>query len=272
MEIRDLLVHLDGHETSDKRFRLAVELAARHGSRLTGVFAVIDRDIGAARTPSHDMAQRLERIRREFVEKTVSAGVQSRWISALSASEREVAKAVLAWASSSDVAIVGQENPSGRIADLPRDLPEFVILHAGRPVLVVPFACRCETIGERILVAFNGEREATRALNDAIPFLKKAGEIRIALVNPHDLREGEHDVTERDVVDHLSCHDIDAKIERLNVENVSVMDMLLARVAEEGKDMLVMGAYGHLSFPRLLRGSATRHILEHMTVPTLLSH
>ena len=34
---------------------------------------------------------------------------------------------------------------------------------------------------------------------------------------------------------------------------------------------LVMGAYGHYGLTRL-RGSATRHMLRHMTMPILLSH
>jgi len=50
------------------------------------------------------------------------------------------------------------------------------------------------------------------------------------------------------------------------------MDMLLNRVADLGCDLLVMGAYGNYGFPYLNRGGGTRHILQHMTVPVLLSH
>jgi nucleotide-binding universal stress UspA family protein len=50
------------------------------------------------------------------------------------------------------------------------------------------------------------------------------------------------------------------------------MDVLLARLAEESLDMLVMGAHGQYGFPHLFKGSSTRHILEHMTVPVLMSH
>lgn len=264
LELKNLVVHLDAHTASEKRMNLAIDLAARHGARLTGLFSVVDRRASAG----DDM----EVARSAFLAKAEAAGVNGRWVSGLSVSDREVADTVRAWAAASDMAIIGQENVANRSGDLPRDLPEYVILNAGRPILVVPFADNHETLGERILVAFNGGRESTRALNDAIPFLKRAKETRVALVNSKNLREGEHGFTENDVVDHLSCHGIGVILERLDVENVSVMDMLLSRVAEEGKDMLVMGAYGHMSFPRLLRGSATRHILEHMTVPTLMSH
>jgi nucleotide-binding universal stress UspA family protein len=39
-----------------------------------------------------------------------------------------------------------------------------------------------------------------------------------------------------------------------------------------GADLLVMGAYGHSRMRELVFGGVTRHIVRHMTVPTLLSH
>jgi nucleotide-binding universal stress UspA family protein len=36
--------------------------------------------------------------------------------------------------------------------------------------------------------------------------------------------------------------------------------------------MLVMGAYGHSRMREIILGGATRTILEHMTVPVLMSH
>jgi len=70
----------------------------------------------------------------------------------------------------------------------------------------------------------------------------------------------------------LGVHGIGVKIERFNVDGIGIMDVLLARLAEESLDMLVMGAHGQYGFPHLFKGSSTRHILEHMTVPVLMSH
>ena len=39
-----------------------------------------------------------------------------------------------------------------------------------------------------------------------------------------------------------------------------------------GADLLVMGAYGHARLREMVLGGATRHILQHMTVPVLMSH
>ena len=41
----------------------------------------------------------------------------------------------------------------------------------GRPVLVVPYAGAFETVGRCVLIAWDGTREAIRAMNDAMPVL-----------------------------------------------------------------------------------------------------
>ncbi len=53
---------------------------------------------------------------------------------------------------------------------------------------------------------------------------------------------------------------------------LSGVDTLLGAVAEYGADMVVMGAYGHNRLREFVFGGATRHMLRHMRVPTLMSH
>ena len=48
--------------------------------------------------------------------------------------------------------------------------------------------------------------------------------------------------------------------------------MILTELAEGGYDLLVMGGYGHSRVREVVLGGVTRHMLEHMTVPVLLSH
>jgi hypothetical protein len=57
---------------------------------------------------------------------------------------------------------------------VPADLVEQVLLHGGRPVLVVPSAGQYRDVSRRVLVAWNSSREAARALNDAIPLMRNA--------------------------------------------------------------------------------------------------
>ena len=63
-----------------------------------------------------------------------------------------------------------------------------------------------------------------------------------------------------------------AEIKHVNASQVSVGNAVLNAVTDEGCDMIVMGAYGHSRVRELAFGGVTRDVLEHMTVPTLLSH
>lgn len=58
----------------------------------------------------------------------------------------------------------------------------------------------------------------------------------------------------------------------LKAEDIDVGNMLLSRIADEDADLLVMGAYGRSRLREIVLGGATRHILDHMTVPVLMSH
>jgi nucleotide-binding universal stress UspA family protein len=54
--------------------------------------------------------------------------------------------------------------------------------------------------------------------------------------------------------------------------DIGVGDVLLSSAADAGADLIVMGAYGHSRVREMVLGGATRHLLQHMTVPVLMSH
>ena len=54
--------------------------------------------------------------------------------------------------------------------------------------------------------------------------------------------------------------------------NIDIGNALLSRMADYGTDLLVMGGYGHSRFRETMLGGVTKTILEHMTVPVLMSH
>ena len=71
---------------------------------------------------------------------------------------------------------------------------------------------------------------------------------------------------------YLARHGVTAEIKHVVAKEVSVGDAVLNAVTDEGCDLIVMGAYGHSRVRELAFGGVTRNVLEHMTVPTLLSH
>ena len=53
---------------------------------------------------------------------------------------------------------------------------------------------------------------------------------------------------------------------------IPVGELLLSRAADRRADMIVMGAYGHSRVREYILGGITRTVLQHMTLPVLISH
>ena len=70
----------------------------------------------------------------------------------------------------------------------------------------------------------------------------------------------------------LARHGIKPNIRTSIAPDISVGDEILSRLSDLDADLLVMGAYGHSRMRELAFGGVTRHIVRHMTVPTLFSH
>ena len=170
-----------------------------------------------------------------------------------------------------DLVVMGQFEPKSKF--VPEELVEHVILHCGRPVLVIPHTGSFPVVGERIAVAWNAGKEAVRALNDAKSLMAEAKAVTIlSLRGPSDdgaAAMGE--VPHVDIIDHLTACGITATAERLAGEHIGKMDMLLSRLCDLGADLVVMGAHGHYGLS-LKRGTGTRYVLAHMTVPVLMSN
>jgi nucleotide-binding universal stress UspA family protein len=54
--------------------------------------------------------------------------------------------------------------------------------------------------------------------------------------------------------------------------SLAVSDILLSRAADLAVDLIVSGGYHHSPLREALVGGVSRELLEHMTVPVLMSH
>ena len=141
---------------------------------------------------------------------------------------------------------------------------------SGRPILVIPYIGRFATVGSRILVGWNNSREATRAVNDAMPLLAKA--ISVTVLEASARNSATDDATGADITRHLTRHGINAEITRTVTSSISTPDLLLNHAADMSADLLVVGGYGHSRLRELVLGGVTRELLRHMTLPVLMSH
>jgi len=167
-----------------------------------------------------------------------------------------------------DLAIVGQ---SERDRVGPEELiVEGALFGSGRPILVVPADYQGGMRLDRVLICWNGGRNAARATANAIPFLKRAGAAEIVAVGTEASPTAE--TSAADLSRHLGRHGIKAAVKRIEPGNKKVSTAILDYAAASGAGMLVMGGYGHSRLREFILGGTTRGVLAAMTVPTLMSH
>jgi nucleotide-binding universal stress UspA family protein len=169
-----------------------------------------------------------------------------------------------------DLVIFGQAAPDYRLPTGFR--PEDIIVGGGRPVLVVPYAGEFAVIGRRVLIAWDGTREASRALHDALPLIAKAEAVTVMTVHAREADLDKSRPSLHRVVRHLERHGIAARTEEAVRGDVPVADLLLSRAADLDVDLMVTGAYHHSQFREALLGGVSRDLLDHMTVPVLMAH
>ena len=277
MAFKDILVVVDDTPACEARVNVAMQLAARHEAHLIGLMVneVYVSPIAAARIPSglldehrRAVGEARGRVREKFERLASAAGVPHEW----HAAEGDPVTAVTLFSRHADLAVIGQENPDHGGFGTVRHLAEQVVLASGRPILVVPCAGACPSVGKRVLVAWDASREATRAVADALPLLYDAEHVVALSANP-DAGAGQHgELPGADIARHLARHGVRVDVQRASSRDVSVADLLLNRIADEGIDLLVMGAYGHARVREIWLGGVTRRLMESMTVPVFISH
>lgn len=280
MEIKDIVVHADSSERTAERIQLATRMAADNDAHLTGVFAIPDPYTPALMAGGYVPSDIFDQFRQEAIEDSEKAkelflkitdagGVHSEW-----RTEEGTASTVVArHARYSDISVVGKGDYDEPVKYPHAELPADLMMTSGRPVLVVPNAGHFEMVGKRILVCWNASREATRAVNDAMPFLQTAEKVTVLAVNPHKASGGDHgDTPSADISLHLARHGVNAEAASTVASGIDVADTILARASDLGVDMIVSGAYGHSRTREWVFGGVTESLLRNTTVPTLLSH
>lgn len=265
MELKRILVLIDNLPQADGRLNLAIDLARRHRAELVGL-NVEERHLFALKRGNDKGAG--EELGRLFLEQTAAADVKARWLSAdAKVPGGGAAEAVNHYATFADLVVLGQSEHGTKERRAADNLPEKVVLGSGKPVLIVPYAGQFQGVGSRVLVAWKGGRESSRALQDSLPILKAADSVHIFEVNPSS---GELADMES-LSGYLLAHGVQAEVETSAITELQIGDVLLNRVADEGSDLLVMGGYD-LHFGNCVLGEVAKHVLRHMTVPVLMSH
>lgn len=277
MTLRHLLLHLDKSEASGVRADLALALAKRFEAKLTALYAVCDPDVPglASRNRFVFVERAAGKVEASFRIHAAASGVDLEWQADIGATDLQVSRTVVLRARETDLVILGQFDTRAADGSVPPALVEHTVLHAGRPVLVVPHAGRFPSFPRRVVIAWNGSREASRAVHDALPLLAVAEEVTVLALMPATTRDAGADTSNSDgLMSHLAEHGLTVTADRLlfNPGSDEPAERLLSYLADAGADLLVMGAAGQQLGRTAARRSLTRHVLTQMTLPILLSY
>jgi nucleotide-binding universal stress UspA family protein len=123
------------------------------------------------------------------------------------------------------------------------------------------------TIGTRVCIAWNGTAESASSVWAALPWMKRAEGVRILTAEGYQRRGP----AAPDLVAYLAMHGVEADVTTFHPASGSVGAGLLAAATQFECDLLSMGAYSHSRLRQLILGGVTRHVLEHATLPVMMS-
>ena len=286
MELRDLLVVLDGSPRSDVVLDVAIGLARRHEAHLTGLcplevlmphnlafalggYPALSTLEGAANQLEAEALAKANGIEAGFRDQLKRNEVLGDW----QLGRGGVVDVVTLHARAADLVVMGQADPDHPLPPAAHRLVDDVLMTSGRPLLLVPFAGRFDTIGTNVLLGWNGTREAARAANDAMLLIEPQATVTVLTVERGRAASELGTVPGGDIAAHLARHGFKVTAARSATDGtISDADALLSYASDIGTDLLVVGGYGHSRAREMVLGGVSRGLLQHMTVPVLISH
>lgn len=163
MPYKTILVHMDTTARCAVRVQLALDLAKKHGGRVHACMAQMDPNrsmIDPVHRASDRLKQEYERVKNEVSAQAEAAGVEIRFSMSPLITSANVVHYLVRAARHSDIVVMGQYDRETDKGVVPEDMTEQVIINAGRPVLVVPYAGEFPKLTDHVMVAWNAGREA----------------------------------------------------------------------------------------------------------------
>ena len=285
--IRRIVVLLGGTPCDEKSAAAASQIAKRLGAGIEGLSIKIDPSElmfrlgeGVAASAIDDILKAAERTSDEAAARgraTLDAAAQKAGLQILHAlPERGVgvychtvqgpAMDVLTQqACLADLVVFGEPGETAPIDLAPKI--EHTLMALRRPILIARGQLS-PTLGDKILVPFNGTIEACAALSRSTDLLAKAKSVEILHLREH---EGDTGVA-ANALRYIRQHGGNATIQEQAPSGRGIGEDIAARAAVIGADLIVMGGYGRSRLRELVLGGATRHMFNHAPIPVFLAH
>jgi nucleotide-binding universal stress UspA family protein len=270
----ELLVHLRRSEGATPAASAGLVLARRLDAWVTGLHVV---PIAAAAFASPEaVAMNVHESDSAYREALASepawraqlqaAGVEGEWC----VSQGDTVEALCHASRWCDLVVVErpQLNPD---APTGWGLVSRTVFGTSAPIVVVPEAAACHTIGRRIVVAWNRSREAALAIRGALPLLARADKVVVLEGDPGENPFGLRWLPPLDLGAWLERHGVAATFQPFEARR-EVGAALLDAAHSAQADLIVMGAWGHSRITELVLGGTTRHLFQYSDLPLLVAH
>jgi nucleotide-binding universal stress UspA family protein len=134
-----------------------------------------------------------------------------------------------------------------------------------RPVVVARPGLK---VGGTVMVAWDGGKEASRAMRTSLPLLQKAAKVVVAGAPGASSRNFELDR----LIAFLAARGVTATAKVLEGTGNDASGLLLGAAKDVGADFLVAGAFGHPRLQEFIFGGTTRSLLNSDGPSLFLSH
>jgi nucleotide-binding universal stress UspA family protein len=273
--IKDIVVNLSVAKQNDVAGDFAISVASLFEAHLSAVAVAHTAPIAAMGegfpTPALDDWEAKRRVEAETAQQAFERRARLAEVAfdtrIVSDDVESAAFAFSEIARNYDLSVILQTDPEDTLSE--SLAIEAALFDSGRPLLVVPYI-QTKGIGlDRVMVCWDGSRNAARAVGDAMPFLRRAKRVDIVCVEQKEQRKV---IRGAQIAEHLARHKLNVDVKSIVAPDSDAASIILSQAADSDTDLIVMGAYGHTRLREFILGGATRGILSSMTVPVLMSH
>jgi nucleotide-binding universal stress UspA family protein len=275
MTWRDILVHLKAHEEWSEHIEVAMRLGKTFNARLTGLrtsraLATVKQYLGDTSDAALEMEARdavlAAEAEKRFRQALETNGVDGDW----DTGEGDAGEILMLAGRVHDLIVVEQRQEG---VDEPGwDVAETCAVSSGTPTLVVPCEGSVPSVGERVLIAWNGSQQAASAVHGAMPLIHRAKHVTVLIGRGKESLSSITRCPRIDIVGYLERNAVEVSTWAFEAHEWEAGARILEVAEEANSDLVVMGAYGHPAWRELFLGGATRHVLKHTTIPLLMAH
>ena len=280
--MKDFLVFIDGSPLDEAHLACAEALADRFHAHIDAVVAIELPPLPiAAMDPVAGVMMPFDDETRDTALK-VSAGIQSsveqrlkekcaHSVSRMVEAKEMLGREIAAAARIHDLFITSLPSKKAENQAI-KSCFDAVLTDGCCAILGLPLDGSCNPAFERITIAWNGSKEASRAVAAAMPLIVQAREVVVLLVDQPLRRAGEDVRPGDDIVKHLNRHGVQATLSRVTSADLSISQAILSEVGRTKTQLLVIGAQAEGGLLQWLQGSIARETFAASPIPLLIAH